>query len=95
MSMGSQVGDMRIMWEYAPCAWTNVVAQQMENSVGVSTFRQWNPNKEDVAWGEENGSSTDTSCPLFCTCCWIVEKIFKAVFQETIDVLEVNNHLSS
>lgn len=67
----------------------------MENSVGAITFRQWNPNREDVAWGEDNGSSTDAACPMTCFCCFIVEKIFKAVFQEVIDVLDVNGAFSS
>ena len=86
---------MRIKWEYAPCDTVNVVAQQMENSLGVNTFRQWNPEREDVAYGEDNGSSTETSCPVTCICCFLVEKIFKAVFQETIDVLIIGNENSS
>jgi hypothetical protein len=65
----------------------------MENSEkdNAITFRQWNPEKENVAWAEDNGSSTDASCPVCCICCWGVEKIFKSVFQEVIDVIEYND----
>ena len=86
---------MRIKWHYAPCDTVNVIAQQMENSVGVNTFRQWNPDREDVAYGEDNGSSTEASCPITCICCFLVEKIFKAVFQETVDVLIIKSEDSA
>lgn len=82
---------MRIKWEYAPCDHVDILAQQMENSVGVYSFRQWNPEKADVAWGEDNGSSTDAACPVTCVCCWAVEKVFKSVFQETIDVMIIGS----
>jgi len=51
-----------------------------ESKDGPVSFRQWNPEKPTVEWGEDNGSSTDTSCPVICICCWGVEKIFKSVF---------------
>ena len=49
------------------------------------TFRQWNPEKKEVSWGEPNGSSTETSCPMYCITCYLVEWLFKTVSQETID----------
>lgn len=67
----------------------------MENSVGNYTFRQWNPEKEQVGFGEDNGSSTEASCPVTCICCWAVEKVFKTIFQETIDVLIIKSEDSS
>jgi hypothetical protein len=34
---------------------------------------------------EDNSSSTEATCPIHCLCCFLVEKLFKAVFQETIN----------
>ena len=85
---------MRIHWQIVNCSQINVVAQQIENTNkdGAVTFRQWNPEKENVAWGEDNDGDTDATCPITCICCWAVEKIFKSVFQEVVDVLEYNDH---
>lgn len=82
------VGDMRIKYTYVPCSDATIIAQQMENpnkSVSPYIFRQWNPENTHAAWGEDNGSSTDATCPVSCICCFVVEKCFKAAFQETVD----------
>lgn len=87
---------MRINWKVVNCCQINVVAQQIENNEkdGALTFRQWNPEKETVAWGEDNSGDSDPSCPITCICCWAVEFIFKSVFQEVVDVLEYNDQSS-
>lgn len=48
----------------------------MQNDEGVYTFRQWNPDKENVPWGGNNDSNTDPGCPLQCICCFFIEKAF-------------------
>lgn len=60
----------------------------MKTDKDTTSFRQWNPERLDVPWGEDNGSSTESSdfC-LSSPCCLIsscVSKFFKAVFQEVI-----------
>ena len=77
------VGDMRIKYSFVPCGPATVVAQQMENPnkhITPYIFRQWTPENTHAMWGEDNGSSTDASCPTTCICCWIVEKCFKSLF---------------
>ena len=87
--MGTQVGDMRIVWDYVPCCNVNVIAQQMENlqSSKKYTFRKWNPEKEMVALGEDNDSLVDHVIPKPFICCHFVQTGFKEHFGETIDVL--------
>lgn len=87
------VGDMRIKYTFVPCCDVTVVAQQMENpnkSVSPYIFRPWNPEKTHAEWGEDTGSSTDATCPATCLPCFIVEKCFKAVFQETVDEIKID-----
>lgn len=79
------IGDIKISWKYVPCEAITIMAQQMENDSQELTFRQWNPSKPNVPFGEDNGSSTDATCPVTCICCFLIEKCFKAVFQEVID----------
>ena len=81
-ALGHQVGDMRIKFEYVPCSHISVVSQQMQNPEKSMrfTFRQWNPKNEFAEWGEDNGSDTDATCPVFCLCCFLVEKFFKMGF---------------
>ena len=77
------VGDMRIKYLYVPCSEATVVAQQMENpnkDLSLYTFRQWNRENTHAEQGEDNGSSTDATCPVTCFCCFLVEKCFKAIF---------------
>lgn len=57
----------------------------MQNQQGVFTFRQWNPDKEQAAWGENNDSNTDATCPVTCFCCWVVEKLFKTLSMEVMN----------
>ena len=83
--MGVSIGDIRISWEFVPCENITIMAQQMENEEREFTFRQWNPNRQNVPWGEENGSSVDPSCPTACICCFCVEMCFKGIFQEVVD----------
>jgi len=80
MALGQQIGDMRIKFKYVACGDVNVMAQQMQNEHGRYTFRQWNPTKIDTPWGENNDSDTDASCPIFCVCCYFVEKFMKEAF---------------
>jgi hypothetical protein len=82
---GAQVGDTRVKWSYIPNQQVTVVAQQMQNDQGAYTFRQWNPDKTEVAWGENNDSNTDATCPVTCICCWIVEKLFKTLAMEVMN----------
>lgn len=49
------------------------------------TFRNWNPDKEDVEWGESTAQDIEVACPFYCLPCYITECFFKAAFQETID----------
>ena len=83
-----QIGDIKIHWEYLPCAPITIMAQQMEDDKSQVSFRQWNPEKRDALWTEDNGSSTRTTCPIACICCFIIEKLFKVAFQETVDYIE-------
>lgn len=75
-----RTGDIRISWMKVPCEEITVIAQQIQNDDGIYTMRQWNPTKVDVAYGDNNDSSTDASCPITCICCFVVEKLFKSVF---------------
>jgi len=61
---------------------------QIENDIGLSefTFRKWNPDKERVMWGSDNGSSFDPVCPVVCCCGFFTEVLFfRLIFNETID----------
>jgi len=69
-----------VKWEVVECCTVTVMAQQMQDDKDEYTFRQWNPEKTHAAWGEDNSSPVDRSCPMFCVCCVAVEFIFKAVF---------------
>lgn len=60
-----------------------------------TSFRQWNPEKIDVPWGEDNGSPVDDSALGGCCCCMIsgcVNKCFQAVFQEVIHEVKEGKH---
>ena len=82
------IGDIQIHWEYLPCDPITIMAQQMEDDKSQVSFRQWNPEKREALWSEDNGSSSRTSCPVACICCFIIEKLFKVAFQETVDYIE-------
>jgi hypothetical protein len=84
--LGQQIGDMRVKFETVECGPLNVMAQQMQDDKGRFTFRQWNPERTDVPWGEDNGSETDAHCPMACVCCFVVEWCFKNAFQDVIDL---------
>ena len=61
---------------------------QIEDDIGNTefTFRKWNPDKERVMWGSDNGSSLEPVCPVACCCGFLAEVLFfKRVFNETID----------
>lgn len=61
-----------------------------------TSFRQWNPEKVNVPWGEDNGSYTEAddkgdSAACGSCCCFIpglIEKIFKHSFQEVVNVMK-------
>jgi len=43
-----EVGDMRISWMMLPSETEiTVMAQQIKNEKGSTTFRNWNPNKKN------------------------------------------------
>lgn len=71
------------------------MAQQMEtDDKGTETsFRQWNPQKLTVPWGQDN-SSTDAedqeqerSTCYYCSIFALVERFFKINFPEVINVM--------
>ena len=83
----TDIGDIRISWTMVPSEKeTTVMAQQINNIQGNTTFRQWNPLRKDVPFGQDNGSSTESECAgcaSFCCCgfiCVIIEKCFKSFF---------------
>lgn len=60
---------------------------------GTTSFRQWNPEKIDTPWDEDNGSYTEADakedegpggCYYICGC---VAKCFKYGFQEVVNVM--------
>lgn len=57
---------------------------------GITSFRQWNPERLDVPWGRDNGSDTEVSQSC-CAPCRCVEKCFKTVFQEVIHEMKPGN----
>ena len=58
----------------------------MQDDKGTFTFRQWNPEKINVSWDENNDSNTDATCPIMpCCCCWAVEKLFKTYSMEVMN----------
>lgn len=66
------------------------MAQQMqiESDDGLNefTFRKWNPDKERVMWGSDNGNSLDPVCPVAFLFGYLAEiSCFRLVFNETID----------
>ena len=87
------VGDMRIKWEIVPMQRLNIIAQQVINSNKSEdkyTFRAWNPNDEEAEVGAEE-DVTEASCPMCCFCCWCVEKCFKTMFKEEINVVNYDD----
>ena len=61
----------------------------MKNNEGQLSFREWNPKKRDLPWGEDvNGEPDKPWCdhPIACCICKIVSCCFNAVFEETVDV---------
>ena len=77
----AQIGEVRVKWMVVPCKPITVLAQQITDE-GQATFRAYNPKAiADV----DNSSSTEASCPIHCLCCFLVEKLFKGVFQETVN----------
>ena len=89
-------GDLKLSWRYVKGDREHtIMAQQMEiDDKGTRSFRQWNPERLDVKWGEDNGSYTEDDaksegmsgyyCCLISGC---IEKLFKMGFQETINVM--------
>jgi len=80
-------GDFKLSWRFisANKEYT-VMSQQMKiDDKGTTSFRQWNPQKVNIPWGEDNGSYTDAEskedegfggyyCCMISGC---VEKLFK------------------
>lgn len=69
------------------------MAQQIVNHKKSDrpTFRAWDPNDEHAEVGREK-RTTESECPTWCIitcmCCYCVEKCFKSVFKEEINVLQ-------
>ena len=61
----------------------------MVNKNQEFTLRQWNPKQIKVAFDQDNGSSVEASCPMTLICCYVVEKLFKVMAQETINEVRV------
>jgi hypothetical protein len=81
----AELGDIRVKWQMVVCSDVSFISQQMKDKEGEFTFRNWNPDKEDVEWGESTDQDIEVSCPFYCLPCFITECFFKAAFQETID----------
>lgn len=62
------------------CDNVSFISQQMKNGDDEFTFRNWNPEKEDVEWGESTAQDIEVSCPAYCLPCFITECFFKAAF---------------
>lgn len=88
----AELGDIRVKWEMVECSDVTFVSQQMQDGEGEYTFRNWNPEKEDVAWGESTAQDVDIACPWYCLPCFITECCFKVAFQETIDYVRGGLH---
>jgi len=61
---------------------------QIETDDGQTdfTFRKWNPDKERVMWGSDNGNTMEPTCPVFFCFGYLAEiSCFRLVFNETID----------
>ena len=54
------------------------------------TFRPWNPNDEMAEVGAEE-DQTEATCPVCCFPCWCVEKCFKTVFKEEVNVIQYDD----
>lgn len=85
-SHNDEVGDYKISWTYIPADTDyTIMAQQMSVDFGekkFTSFRQWNPDRLDVPWGEDNGSPVDDIkggcyCCMICSC---VATCFEAIF---------------
>lgn len=51
------VGDYMIQWKYIPADKEyTIMAQQMKVDEDKTSLRQWNPERLDVPWGEDNGN---------------------------------------
>ena len=87
----AELGDIRVKWEMVECQNVTFISQQMNNGEQF-TFRNWNPEKEDVEWGESTDQDIEVSCPMWCLPCFITECCFKAAFQETIDYVNTGLH---
>lgn len=88
-------GDMKIHWRYinANKEFT-IMGQQMKiDDKGTTSFRQWNPDKLNVPWGEDNGKNIEVegkedqgAVSSFISGC--IEKLFKNSFQEIVNVMK-------
>jgi len=76
----AELGDIRVKWQMVVCDNVSFISQQMKNGNDEFTFRNWNPDKEDVEWGESTAQDVEVSCPLYCLPCYITECFFKAAF---------------
>ena len=72
-----KVGDYKISWTYIPANEEyTIMAQQMyinndDLNKRYTSLRQWNPNRIDVPWGEDNGSPVDEVKVGACYCLFI------------------------
>ncbi|CDW88063.1 transmembrane protein 43 [Stylonychia lemnae] len=85
----TDVGDIRIAFDYVPCGDTTIMAQQIVRN-NQYTFRQWNPKKSNCPVEESNDPDHETVC-LLCACCpcaRVVDSCFQSIFKETIEIVD-------
>jgi len=79
------IGSYRVKVQYKKCGPANVMAQCIQNpSTKKYTFRKWNPDKENVPFGESvdaDGGQTDCYCYYLCNC---VNKCCQVVAEEVV-----------
>lgn len=87
-----QIGDIRVKWEIVPNLKVNILAQQITDK-NQFTFRPWNPSDKFAESGEGSTQDHDSqsSCPVACIFCFCVEKCFKTIFREEIDVIRYDS----
>jgi len=74
ISGSSDIGDIRICYFQVPCGPISLVSQQVQDR-DYFTFRQWNPKKELLPYGQNNDADYEAVCPG-CPCTGIIDKCF-------------------
>ena len=84
------IGQYRLKHYYNECGTATIIAQQIQDSEEVYTFRKWNPEKKMVPYGQSTDADADSTCgsPLYCYICACVNCIMNTVFEEVVDHAE-------